>query len=30
LPTSGKLFYHKYARDYSETYNFIKDWKVIE
>lgn len=30
LPTTGKLFYHQYARPYStDNYKFIKDWEVI-
>lgn len=32
LPTTGQLFYHKYARPHSEDYTktFIKNWKTIE
>jgi hypothetical protein len=30
VPTKGRLLYHKYSRPYSETYNFIKEWKVFK
>lgn len=30
LPTTGKLFYHKYARPNSTKFNSIKNWTVIE
>lgn len=31
LPTTGKLFYHKYARQGSEDYKYLtKKWEVIE